>query len=506
MANERLYQFPSKPSPVPADIVYVGDSADGFNEVQCTIAQIIAAYPLLAAYATMTFAANTFPYYDNSDVLTAGAISSFGVGFVGSANAAAGRTALGLGTMATESASSYLALAGGTMSGAINMGSQLINNLLDPVSAQDAATKAYVDSIAAGLNVLPAAYAATTANLNATYANGASGVGATLTNAGAMAAFSIDGVSPPLNSIILVKDQSTALQNGIYILTVVGSGAVNWVLTRATYYDSPSEINPGDFELINFGTVNTGTGWVQTATVTTVGVDAINFSLFGSGIYALKGANADITSMTGLTGVLQAPTAIQSAAGLPVLSFVYTASAVNHVEMLNNTTGSNPAIYAVGTDGNITLQLNGKGTGGVDIYGVTTNSAPTTGIVGEIVSASRVSGSASSLTTNVPLDVVSISLGAGDWDLWGNALITSGTQTVSVCGAWISTTSATVPDLSLTGLLQLTAPALLVYGSPTPPPTRLLLSGTTTVYLTAFATFASGSATACGNLYARRRR
>ena len=62
MANIRLYQFPSKASPVPADIVYVGDSAASFDEVQCTIAQLISAYPNLTSLAGLTTSNGAIPY------------------------------------------------------------------------------------------------------------------------------------------------------------------------------------------------------------------------------------------------------------------------------------------------------------------------------------------------------------------------------------------------------------------------------------------------------------
>lgn len=182
-----------------------------------------------------------------------------------------------------QNTNQFLKLSGGTMSGAIEMGAHQINGVADPTLAQDAATKNYVDTVAQGLNILPAAYAATTGPLNATYLNGSSGVGATLTNAGTMAAFSSDGTTPPINSIILVKDQNAnPFQNGPYILSTVGSGGANWILTRPTWYDQVAEINPGDFILINNGEANAASGWIQTATVATIGTDAINFSLFSS--------------------------------------------------------------------------------------------------------------------------------------------------------------------------------------------------------------------------------
>lgn len=173
----------------------------------------------------------------------------------------------------TAYADRMVPLAGGTMTGLLVLSA-------DPSAALGAATKQYVDAVAQGLNIQGACVAATTATLNATYGNGSSGVGATLTNAGALAAFSVDGVSPAANARILVKNQTSSLQNGIYTLTTVGSGAVAWILTRATDYDQASEINPGDLVLVQSGTTNAVTSWMETATVATIGTDAITFSQF----------------------------------------------------------------------------------------------------------------------------------------------------------------------------------------------------------------------------------
>lgn len=166
----------------------------------------------------------------------------------------------------------YLPLAGGTMSGA------LILNTNSPTTALQAASKGYVDTVASGFTVVLACAAATTANLNATPAG--AGVGATLTNAGAMAAFQVDGYSANVNDRILVKNQTLTQHNGIYTVTTVGSGAVNWVLTRATDYDQPTEIKPGTLVAVNNGTVNANTSWLETATVVTVDTDPVLFSQF----------------------------------------------------------------------------------------------------------------------------------------------------------------------------------------------------------------------------------
>lgn len=182
----------------------------------------------------------------------------------------------------------YLPTSGGTMTGQINMGGFKITNLATPTAGTDAVTKAYADSIASGLIVQPSCQAATTANLNATQAG--AGVGATLTNAGVQAAFSVDGYSASLNDRILVKNQTLSQHNGIYTVTTLGDGVTNWVLTRATDYDTPAEITAGDLVAINNGTVNGGTAWLETLTVVTVDTDPISFSPFSI-----------VTAGTGLT-------------------------------------------------------------------------------------------------------------------------------------------------------------------------------------------------------------
>lgn len=164
--------------------------------------------------------------------------------------------------------------------GAIFTGTLTLNGTQS--ATNDAATIGYVNSVATGLNIQQSCYAGSTANLNATYANGSSGIGASLTNAGALVAFAIDGVSPPLNSRILVKNQTSTFQNGIYTLTTVGSGAAAWVLTRATDYDTAAQINPGDLVILQNGSTLALTSWLQTATVVTIGTDPILFTQFST--------------------------------------------------------------------------------------------------------------------------------------------------------------------------------------------------------------------------------
>ena len=172
-----------------------------------------------------------------------------------------------------------------TGTGSVDVANKRITSVAEPTQSTDAATKNYVDAVKTGLKVKDAVRAATTANLAATYANGSSGVGATLTNSGSQSAFTIDSIVLTVGERVLVKDQSTAFQNGIYTVTTVGTVSTNWVLTRATDNDSNSpvlEVEGGDFCFVQEGTVNADNGFVVTTngaiTIGTTGIDYVQFS------------------------------------------------------------------------------------------------------------------------------------------------------------------------------------------------------------------------------------
>jgi len=160
-----------------------------------------------------------------------------------------------------------------------------------PSSANDLVNKSYVDSIAVGLTFHAACNLATTAALpTVTYSNGTAGVGATLT-ATANGALSVDSVTPSVGNRILVKDQASSLQNGVYTVTTVGDGSTPFLLTRATDMNTSgsgyNQINAGNYFLITAGTVNTNTSWVQTTALPiTVGSTSLVFSQFSSGATA----------------------------------------------------------------------------------------------------------------------------------------------------------------------------------------------------------------------------
>ncbi len=119
---------------------------------------------------------------------------------------------------------------------------------------------------------------ATTANLTAAYSNGTAGVGATLTNSGTQAGLSIDGVTLAVGNRVLVKDQATGLQNGVYTVTNTGSVSTNWILTRATDYDGSAQTIRGDVVSVISGTTSSVSLWMLTSSITTIGTDSFTFA------------------------------------------------------------------------------------------------------------------------------------------------------------------------------------------------------------------------------------
>jgi len=208
-----------------------------------------------------------------------------------------------------------------TITGSVDVGNHQIHNVTDPTTVQDVATKNYVDNVAvAGVDWKQAARLATVAALPSnTYANGSSGVGATLT-ATANAALSVDGVAVATNDRILVKNEATASHNGIYTVTQTGDGTHPYILTRATDYDTNTKIVAGTVVAATAGSTLADTIWIQTSVVNTVGTDSVTFSQFGVTFpVPVADGGTGTTTSTGSGSVVlsNSPTLVTPALGTP---------------------------------------------------------------------------------------------------------------------------------------------------------------------------------------------
>lgn len=148
-----------------------------------------------------------------------------------------------------------------------------------PSSSAHAATKGYVDAVQQGLDVKASVRLATAAaleNWDVSTAN------KTLT-APTIGATTIDNVAIAAGNRILVKNQSSGVENGIYVVTTAGDGSTATVLTRADDFDTDAKVTPGAFTFVEEGSANSDSGWVLSTNATiTLDTTALTFTQFSS--------------------------------------------------------------------------------------------------------------------------------------------------------------------------------------------------------------------------------
>lgn len=321
-----------------------------------------------------------------------------------------------------------------------------------PSSSTDIVNKSYADSIAGGVNFHAACQYATAAALPAnTYNNGTGGIGATLT-ATSNGALTVDGTVQTVGNRVLVKNEVTQANNGVYEVTTVGDAGTKYVLTRTTDYDTSgsgtNEIDQGDMMLVISGTANANTSWVQqTPLPITVGTTALVFIEFAATQTYTAGTGLTLaTNQFSITNTGTAGT-YGSASLIPVITtnaqgqVTSVTTAANPQGTVTNVTGTAPVVSSGGNTPAISMAAASTSTDG---YLTSTNWNTFNGKQAALVSA-----------TNIKTINGASVLGSGDLTVSGS--FTGGTLTSQLILAAGTASVGTAPLELQTGTLNTTA-------------------------------------------------
>jgi hypothetical protein len=311
-----------------------------------------------------------------------------------------------------------------------------------------------------------------------------------------------------------------------YVRDVTVKNALDWGVKSTAFAPSGLSNNTDSlhnrYEGLTVSVPSGGLGGILLTGVTTANTD---FNVFTSTTVALLGTTSNGIYLQGAAGNLFLDAHVTGAAGNTSVVFDYTLNntwpANNVFDMIEPAVGatfmSNAGSPGAGakpnylrnlitTDGATYPTLANLVTDGGQAFGTQTNDAANAGNVGEFISSTVVQGSAVALTNNTPANVTSISLTAGDWDVWFIGYFNpAGTTNITLLSTSISTTSATMDNNP--GNLGIYSTGAQVPGNPigvTAGPRRVSIAATTTVFAVANALFTVSTLGGYGILRARR--